>query len=295
MGGLVTRAAYHLHGAKDLHQVYFVGSPHHGAAMAYYALHPEIPYEFLPGIGGTVLNAGFATAVASRRRAPQRVAQARAGGNPIPQITAAMRGALENAAGFLTEAALGDPHFDRVMKLIAQGSTGVFELLPDEDYFSVINPSYPVITANMRMANVLGRFQYQAYVPSTWEEAYIGTQPWCLPKHLEPRIMEAMEFKKAISAPLPPEDGTRCFVTYGAKRKTPTEVVMHDRGRTMEVKFAEDRQGGDGTVPKESGRGQVLWPPGTSVYLDDGADHFMLTETSTLESILRQHLLRGDR
>ena len=115
-----------------------------------------------------------------------------------------------------------------------------------------------------------------------------------MPNHLQGKIREAMAFKQSISKPLPPGVGSRCFVIYGAKHTTTTEATVQRSSSGITGKITADHQGGDATVPKESGRGEILWPAGCEVTRDNGAEHFMLTETPTVQMILETNLARGD-
>jgi len=70
-----------------------------------------------------------------------------------------------------------------------------------------------------------------------------------------------------------------------------------DRPTQLEWDHGQDHRRsprGDATVPKESGRGEILWPAGCEVTRDNGAEHFMLTETPTVQMILETNLARGD-
>lgn len=276
MGGLVTRAAFHIHGATNVDQVYFIGSPHYGAPMTYFSLHPDIPYQFLPGAGGAALNAAYATATATRRRY--------ASGDPSTLAPLKYQ-ALGTAVSFVTELATGNSLFDDVLQLVSQNALGVFELLPDEDYFSVIHHG---------MQDYIVKDVTNGTVPLTWQECYLGPGPWALPGHLQGKINAAMAFKAKIRKPLPPTDPSKCHVIYGAKHPTPTEALLTPSASGIEAEVTTGDHGGDATVPKESGRGDLLCPPAANVHRDDGAEHFMLTETGTVKMILETTLPRAD-
>ena len=288
MGGLVVRAALNGDGPA-VDRVFYDASPHLGAPMAYYSLHPDIPYEFLPGVAGIALNAAYSIATA--------------GGGSISPTKAFLKTLASPEAAAIAAAAQaigGGNAFDRHMKLISQNATGVFELIPDELYFKHVNPTSPVVTHKDRWYQVGGVYERHNYVPSTAVEAYRLDGPDdlpALPGHLAGKVEAALAFKASISTPLPPGGANRTFVIYGAKHDTPCEAVMTDDGNAGNRGDVEctigGHQGGDGTVPTLSGRGEPLWGPGVVVERDDGTEHFMMTETKRFHGILAQHLPRG--
>ncbi len=286
MGGLVTRAALLRHGA-EVDKVFYVASPHLGAPMAYYSLHPDIPYSFLPGLAGTALNAAYA--VSQSDDATPTALKLLTG----PVISEAISGAARAYAG--------SDAFDEQMKLISRNATGVFELVPDELYFKHVNPRWPVVTHERRWYHRSNFYQRHDHVPRTAAEAYRQDDPkdiTGLAPQLAAKVTAALAFKASISGPLPPGGEDRTFVIYGARRDTPCEAVMTDDGPAdhrgdVEAVLGGD-QGGDGTVPTESGRGEPLWGAGVTVERDDTAEHFMMTETPRLHAILSRYLPRGD-
>jgi len=288
MGGLVVRAALN-GGGPTVDRVFYDASPHLGAPMAYYSLHPDIPYKFLPGPAGMALNAAYSIVTA--------------GGGSLSLSKAALKALASPGATAIAAAARaigGGNSFDRHMKLISQNATGVFELLPDELYFQHVNPTFPVVTHKDRWYQLGGVYERQDYIPSTAAETYRqdgNNDLPALPSHLAGKVEAALAFKASISKPLPPGGASRTFVIYGAKHDTPCEAIMTDDGSAghrgdVDCTIGGD-QGGDGTVPTQSGRGEPLWGPGVIVERDDGAEHFMMTETATFHAILAQHLPPG--
>lgn len=286
MGGLVTRAAAMRHGAR-FDQAFYVASPHLGAPMAYYSLHPDIPYSFLPGLAGTALNAAYA--VSQSEDATPAALKLLAGPVVSKAVSAAAR------------AYAGSDAFDEHMKLVSQNATGVYELIPDELYFTNVNPRWPVVTHKKRWYRRSGYYERHDHVPTTAAEAYRrdGNKDITgLPPHMAAGVTAALAFKASISGPLPPGGEDRTFVIYGKGHDTPCEAVMTDDGPAdergdVDCELGGD-QGGDGTVPTESGRGEPLWGSGVTVERDDTAEHFMMTETPRLHGILSQYLPRGD-
>jgi len=298
MGGLVTRAALS-NGKTAVDKVFYDASPHLGAPMAYYSIHPDIPYKFLPGVAGRVLNAGYAMATSG---ADFDLPMVDDDSWAITKAVWAAAKAVEIGVETVAHALGGSDAFDAQMKLISQNATGVFELLPDELYFTHINTRWPVVTHERRWYRRHGSFERHDYVPSTAAEAYRSDGPKdlpALPTHLSGKIEAALAFKASMSGPLPPGGADRTFVIYGAEHETVCEAVMTDDGPAdrrgdIECTLGGDQKG-DGTVPTESGRGEPLWGAGVEVYRDNTAEHFMMTETATFHAILTQHLRRGGR
>jgi hypothetical protein len=283
MGGLVTRAAWHLHGARDIDRVVYIGSPHLGASMAYFVLHPSIPYQFLPGLGGAVLNAAYA--IRTVTTAEGHVS------SPVAEFSAFVQLALG-----------GSDAFDSVLKRVALNAGGVFELLPDEKYFEHVHPRWPLATAmGVRHRKVDHRVETTTFEdapvpvhgnPTTWQALYLEDRDLRLPTNLHPRVRAAMDFKRRISGPLPPGDGGRTMIIYGRRQPTNSSAELFVTDDDIDVTFTGE-QGGDGTVPTESGRGQPLWVGEPRVEMENSCEHFMLTEAPNVARLLREFLPPG--
>lgn len=296
MGGLVTRSAL-LDGSAQVDKVIFCASPHYGAPMAYFSIHPDIPYAFVPGPLGTIFNAAYATATSGHDSDISFTDQDSWG------ITKALEGglqAVEKAAETVAHAAFTGSAFDNHLKLVSQNATGVFELLPDHLYFEHINGSWPVVTHKQRWYRRSHGWERHDFIPNSPHDAYLSDNHKdiaALPPSLRGKIEAAMAFKRTISVPLPPGGDGRTIVVYGASHDTLCEAVMTDDGDAttrgdVEVELGGD-QGGDGTVPRESGRGRSLWHGGVIAERDNGAEHFMLTETTNFHRIIENHIPPG--
>lgn len=270
LGGLVLRSAWHIHNSRDVDQVAYLASPHYGSPMAYYVLHPNIPYSFMDGILGPVINAAYSNNV-----------RANAGG----------AGGLSAAGHALMGALTGDRLFDKTLKLVALNCGGVVELLPDHLYFRYANPKFPMAV-------------YGYAAPKSWEEQYLGEAPnpdlayltpgqleaqWLsLPVTMHERVREAMAFKLKISGPLPPDDGTKTLIVYGIHQPTQTELEFHQSGV-----IRHNKQGGDGTVARLSGQGKFLWAGSPRVEVENSVAHFQMTEVPAVHQMLLEFLPHG--
>jgi hypothetical protein len=296
MGGLVLRAAWHLHGARDIDKVMYIGSPHLGASMAYFVLHPNIPYSFLGGTQGDILNAAYALSITARKR-------------NAPASTAA--DLVRLVSNYFAAPAL----FDETLKLVAKNAAGVVELLPDEQYFTHVNPTWPVarrLEATTRAtladaqrlpdmvwvgsgrgegADVAQPVRYTR-TPATWQELYLTDPDLQLPGDLHERVRQAMDFKQRISGPLPPENGSNTMIVYGAAQPTLSTADYRVDDGAVHVQLS-GAQGGDGTVPKESGRGEPLWSGTPTVTVENGSEHFRLTELASVHLLVRQFFPPG--
>lgn len=298
MGGLVTRSAL-IQGKAVVDKVIYCGSPHLGAPMAYYSIHPDIPYAFMPGALGTLLNAVYATATSG---ADSDISFTDDDSWAITKALEFGVKAVEKTIEGAAHAMFSGDMFDEQMKRVSQNATGVFELLPDELYFTHVNPTFPVVTHKDRWFNRGGVYKKYDYVPSSALEAYRqdGNKDIpALPPHLIGKVTEALAFKQAISGPLPPGGPERTIVVYGASHDTKSEAVMTDDGDAdtrgeIEATLGGD-QGGDGTVPKESGRAVGLHGAGVTLERDNSTEHFMMTETARFHSIVQEHLEPGGR
>ena len=156
--------------------------------MAYYSIHPDIPYKFLPGAAGVGLNAAYATATSGSDSDIQSAAA------DSWQVTKYLKGMAQTAEKGIEAAAHalgGSNAFDAQMKLISQNATGVFELLPDEMYFEHINKQWPVVTHKKRWYRRHCSYERRDYVPSMAAEAYRSDNAKdlpALPTHLAGKI-----------------------------------------------------------------------------------------------------------
>ncbi len=261
MGGLVTRAALILNGAK-VDKVFYVASPHLGTPTAYYATHPEIPYKFASALN-QLTRTGLEIGV-------QAVGGEDAFDNHMKQIAQNARGVLELIPDELYFKRINptSPVVTHKKRWAQRG--GLYErrdFTPDTaaDAYKMDNDK-----------DIAG-----------------------YPSRLAGRISEALAFKASISKPLPPGGEDRTFVIYGAKNDTVCEAEIIDDGPadkrgTVTANLGGDQKG-DGTVPTQSGRGGPLSENGVTIERDNTAEHFMMTETPRLHGILAQYLPRGGR
>jgi pimeloyl-ACP methyl ester carboxylesterase len=288
MGGLVTRSAL-LGGAPEVDKVVFCATPHYGAPMAYFALHPDIPYQFAPGMVGRWLNAAYANATSGH------------GSDILFQSNpglAALQELIETAA----HAVSGSPGFNEHLKKVSANATGVFELIPDDLYFEHVHPTWPLVTHEDKWYRGSSSYERRDYTPMGASETYFAndrTDIPALPPQFKAQVGAALAFKKSISVDLPPGGADKTIVVYGAKNETVCESVMTDDGdagqRGNVTATLGGEQGGDGTVPKESGRGEELHGSGVVLQRDNSAEHFMMTETKTFHAVLSQYLEPGGR
>lgn len=277
LGGLVLRSAWHIHGARDVDQVAYLASPHYGSPMAYYALHPNIPYSFMDGMVGPLMNAAYGANVS------------------------ASSGGSGGVAHALTRLVSGDKLFDDTLKQVALNCGGVVELLPDHLYFQHANPTFPMAVYEYEVYGPRGPDQEiehwaERVAPSTWEEQYLTAEWLSLPATMHQRVREAMAFKRKIAGPLPPEDGSKTLVVYGIHQPTQTELSFSqpDRDPTpVSLVARPNKQGGDGTVARLSGQGKALWAGSPRVEVENSVAHFRMTEVATVHQMLREFLPFG--